>query len=100
FEQNLFNSKFRYDADDGSSLTVVINAVDSPRADDPGALTAAEVAANPRQAAPRNVQFDTGEELDQQQFGLAWRKPLSAGSELQVRGYGVARQLQNRLPFD
>lgn len=100
FEQTLFNSKFRYDWADGSSLTLVLNAVDSPRADDPGALTAAEVQANPRQAAPRNVLFDTGEELDQQQFGLSWRKPLSASSELQVRGYGVARRLQNRLPFD
>ncbi len=100
FEQTLFNSKFRYDGDDGSSLTVVINAVDSPRADDPGALTAAEVAANPRQAAPRNVQFDTGEELDQQQFGLAWRKPMGDNTELLLRGYGVARRLQNRLPFD
>ncbi len=99
FEQTLFNSKFRYDFDDGASLTVVINAVDSPRADDPGALTAAEVAANPRRAAPRNLLFDTGESLDQQQLGLAWRKPLSANTDLLIRAYGVSRTLKNRLPF-
>ncbi len=100
FEQTLFNSKFRYDWQDGASLTLVINAVDSPQADDPGALTAAEVAANPRQAAPRNLQFDAGEELDQQQLGLAWRKPLSDSSDLLIRAYAVDRRLQNRLPFD
>lgn len=100
FEQTLFNSKFRYDWQDGSSLTLVINAVDSPQADDPGALTASEAAANRRQAAPRNLQYNAGEKLDQQQLGLAWRKPLSANSELLLRGYGVARRLQNRLPFD
>jgi iron complex outermembrane receptor protein len=100
FEQTLFNSKFRYDWDDGSSLTVVLNAVDSPVADDPGALTAAEVAADPRQAAPRNLQFDTGEALDQQQLGLAWRKPLSGNSDLLLRAWGVTRTLVNRLAFD
>jgi len=99
FEQTLFNSKFRYDFTDGASLTMVLNAVDSPRADDPGALTAAEVAANPRQAALRSLQFDTGEALDQQQLGLAWRKPLSANSGLLLRAYGVSRNLVNRLPF-
>ena len=98
-EQTLLNSKFRYDFSDGASLTLVLNAVDSPQADDPGALTAAEVAANPRQAAPRNLQFDTGEALDQQQLGLAWRKPLSTSSGLLLRAYGVSRNLVNRLPF-
>ncbi len=100
FEQTLFNSKFRYDFADGASLTMVLNAVDSPRADDPGALTAAEVKANPRQAAPRNLLFDTGEALDQQQLGLAWRKPLSGNSEFLFRAYGVSRNLVNRLPFN
>ncbi len=99
-EQTLFNSKFRYDFTDGASLTIVLNAVDSPQADDAGALTAAEVAANPRQAAPRNLQFNTGEALDQQQLGLAWRKPLSANSEVLLRAYGVSRTLVNRLAFD
>jgi iron complex outermembrane receptor protein len=100
FEQTLLNSKIRYDWDDGSSLTVVLNAVDSPRADDPGALTAAEVASDPRQAAPRNLQFDTGEALDQQQLGLVWRKPWSGNRELLLRAYGVSRTLVNRLAFD
>jgi iron complex outermembrane receptor protein len=100
FEQTLFNSKFRYGFADDSTLTVILNAVDSPQADDPGALTAAEVMANPRQAAPRNVQFNTGESLDQQQIGMAWRKPMSSTTELLLRGYAVRRNLINRLAFD
>ena len=100
FEQTLFNSKLRYDFADGASLTLVLNAVDSPRADDPGALNAREVESDRRQAAPRNLQFDAGESLDQQQFGLAWRKPLSADTELLLRAYGISRDFENRLPFD
>lgn len=100
FEQTLFNSKFRYDFADGASLTLVLNAVDSPQADDPGALNAREVESDRRQAAPRNLQFDAGESLDQQQLGLAWRKPLTADTELLLRAYGIFRDFENRLPFD
>lgn len=99
YRSDLFNSKIRYDFDATASLTVVLNAVDSPRADDPGGLTAAEVASNRRQAAPRNVQFAAGEELDQQTLGLALRKDFSAGRDLLLRTYYQGRDFINRLPF-
>ncbi len=100
YRSDLFNSKFHYDFDESTSLTVLLNAVDSPTADDPGALTAAEAAANPRAAAPRNLQFDAGESLDQQTLGLAFHKTLTGGGELLLRNYYVWRDFSNRLPFD
>ena len=100
YASDLFNSKFRYDFGDSASLTVVLNAVDSPYADDPGGLTAAEVAANRRQAAPRNLQFDAGESLEQQTLGLAYRKEFGGGRELLLRNYYQRRDFVNRLPFD
>jgi iron complex outermembrane receptor protein len=99
FESRLFNSKWRYEWTSGASLTLIANAVDSPRADDPGALTAREVAADRRQAAPRNLQFDAGEELDQQSVGAAYRQGWGDG-ELLLRGYYQQRDFTNRLPFD
>jgi iron complex outermembrane recepter protein len=78
----------------------VLNAVDSPYADDPGGLTAAEVQADRRQAVARNVQFDAGEALDQQTLGLAWRKAFGGGRELLLRNYYQRRDFVNRLPFD
>ena len=100
YRNDLFNSKFRYDFDETASLTVLLNAVDSPLADDPGGLTVREVAANPRQAAPRNLQFDAGESLEQQTLGAAFRKTFSGGRELLLRSYYVQRDFFNRLPFD
>jgi iron complex outermembrane receptor protein len=99
-ENRLLNSRFRYQIDDSTRLTFVINAVDSPRADDPGALTAAEARANRRQAAPRNVLFNAGESLEQQSMGAALTRAYKGGSELLVRAYYVHRDFENRLPFD
>jgi iron complex outermembrane receptor protein len=100
YENRLFNSKFRFDFDDTAALTVVLNAVDSPTADDPGGLNAREVAEDRRQAAPRNLLYNAGEALDQQSLGLAFRKTFSGNRELMLRNYYVQRDFSNRLPFD
>jgi iron complex outermembrane receptor protein len=103
YERSLLNSRVRYDFA-ASSLTLVFNAVDAPEAQDPGALTAAEVAADRHQAAPRNVLFDAGEAWEQQRLGLSWRKPLSGGlagnQDLLLRAWAIRRDFMNRLPFD
>jgi len=100
YENHLLNSKFRYQFDDRTRLTVVFNAVDSPVADDPGGLTATEVEQNRRQAAPRNLQFNAGESLDQQSLGLALRKQIGTNQELMLRNYYVRRQFNSLQPFD
>ena len=100
FENTLFNGKFRYAVDARDMLTVVVNAVDSPAADDPGALTAAEAETDPRAAAPRNLAFRAGESLDQQTLGLSFRRQSSERRELMLRAYYVHRGFRNFLPFD
>ena len=100
YRNRLFNSKFRYEFDDNTDLTVVLNAVDSPRAEDPGALTKSEVRSDRKQAAPRNRLFDAGEELDQQTVGLAYKRTIGEKHELMLRNYYVMRDFRNRLPFD
>jgi iron complex outermembrane receptor protein len=100
YKNRLFNSKFRYEFNDSTRLTVVFNAIDSPTADDPGGLNAREVDEDRRQAAPRNLLYDAGEALDQQSLGLAFRKQIGQNQELMLRNYYVWRQFDNRLPFD
>jgi len=100
YESDLFNSKFRYDFNETTALTVVLNAVDSPIADDPGGLNAREVAEDRRQAAPRNLIYNAGEALDQKTLGLAFRKKIGENQELMLRNYYVRREFNNRLPFD
>ena len=99
-ESRLLNSKFRYEFNESTRLTVVFNAVDSPRADDPGGLNAREVAEDRRQAAPRNLLFNAGESLDQQSLGLALRREIGANQALMLRNYYVHRQFNALLPFD
>ena len=99
YRSKLLNSKFRYDLNDKSDLTVVLNAVDSPKADDPGALTKSEVSKNRKQAAPRNLLFDAGEELDQQTLGLTYNKEINTEHQFMLRNYYVMRDFKNKLPF-
>ena len=100
YENRLFNGKVRFRFDDRTELTAVFNAINSPSADDPGGLNAREVSENRRQAAPRNLLFNAGEELDQQSLGLALRRKSQSGPGLMVRAYAVTRDFFNRLPFD
>ena len=95
----LFNSKFRYDFDDVSDLTLVINAVDSPVADDAGALTADDAEADPKQAQARNISSNAGESLEQQKLGWVYRRELAEGHDIQVRNYYVWRDFGNFLPL-
>ena len=98
-ESTQLNSKFRYDIDDSSELTVIFNLVDSPTAEDAGGITSAQVDADPTQAQPRNLSSNAGEELDQQKIGLIYKKALSADVEMIVRNYYVWRDFSAFLPF-
>jgi iron complex outermembrane receptor protein len=98
-ENVLFNSRFGYAIDDTSDIGLTLSVVHAPRADDPGALTTTEVAADRRQAAPRNLLFDAGESVDQQQFGLRYRKQFGEWHAVEAVNYYAWRQFDNRLPF-
>jgi len=98
-ESTQLNSKFRYDIDDSSELTVIFNLVDSPTAEDAGGITSAQVDADPTQAQPRNLSSNAGEELDQQKIGLIYKKALSADVEMVVRNYYVWRDFSAFLPI-
>lgn len=71
----------------------------SPDAQDPGALTEREVNEDREQAAPRNLLFDAGEQLDQQTLGLKYIKEIGDNHELMLRNYYVFRDFENKLPF-
>ncbi|HKI82681.1 MAG TPA: TonB-dependent receptor plug domain-containing protein, partial [Pseudodesulfovibrio sp.] len=68
-EQTELNSKFHYTLSDDSDLTLIVNAVDSPTANDPGSLPINLVKTDPRQAWPGNLAFHSGESLTQQRVG-------------------------------
>jgi iron complex outermembrane receptor protein len=98
-EGRQLNSTLRYDFDPGSNLQLAINYTDQPVSDDPGALTRAEVAMNPRAAAPAALTFDGGEALEQTRVGLAYNKSIGERHAFSVRNYYVWRDFVNALAF-
>ena len=99
-ENRRLNAKFRYDMTPDRSLTAVVNRIDLPLQNDPGGLTLAEVRADRKQARQRNVDFDAGESVRQEQLGLVYRHALSDAHEFEAKAYYVERDFANRLPFE
>ncbi len=98
-EHSLINSKFIYDIDDSSSLTVILNAVDSPVANDAGGITPAEVAADRTQAGSRNLSSKSGEAFDQQRLGLVYKKSFGTAHDLTLRTYTMRKDFVGFLPI-
>lgn len=88
--------KLRYDIDDRTDLTFLVNAVDAPLAEDPGALTRAEADADPGAARELNVVLDAGEAVREARAGLVLRHS-GAAAQVRAYAYGAYRDFENRL---
>ena len=69
---------------------------DAPRADNPGALTQAELDARHDSAAPNNILRNAGKDVTQSQLALAVHHAAARG-ELSAAVFGVTRRLDNPL---
>ncbi|NIR59995.1 MAG: TonB-dependent receptor [Gammaproteobacteria bacterium] len=96
---DILNTKFKYAFGPDTELMVTANAVDSPEAQDPGALTAAQVEDDPRQAHPRNLRFDAGERVREETLGARLRHRLNERHAIELRNYYTWRDFENKLPF-
>jgi iron complex outermembrane receptor protein len=96
-QTNSLTAKLRWYAPTGR-LRLNFNAIDN-RAEDPGGLTAAEVKADRRQAAPNNLRFDADEFIRQQRLGLVWDGYAAGADEYQLRSYLGHREFGNQLGF-
>jgi iron complex outermembrane recepter protein len=81
---------------DVSWLRGQLRVADLARAENPGALDSAQLAANPRQANARNVAFAAGKRATEWQYSLDARGRLGRGSATAML-FGIARALDNPL---
>jgi iron complex outermembrane recepter protein len=79
-------------------LTVLADSLDTPRAQDPGGLTAAERRVDPDAAAPFATRLRAGEDKDQQSLALRYAHALGAGT-LSAQVFGARRDFAAQLPF-
>lgn len=94
---SLLNSRLAVPIGD-DRLLFSLNLTDQPQANDPGGINAAQASTAPSTARTQNVQFDSGESLSQQRFGVVYERERDFGS-LMLRNYYVWRDFENRLPF-
>lgn len=92
-------ARLQYEINALSTLALSLSHTEQPVSNDPGGLTRAEAAANPKQARAQNVDFDAGEALDQQKLGLAYTRTSSDDEQLMLRSYFLQRDFSNKLPF-
>jgi len=91
-------AKLRWEPSDASDVTLLANGVDTPEAEDPGALTAAQAQDDPRQAREVNVALDAGEAVRQARLG-AIANHRGAWGDLNAYAYVLTRDFQNALPI-
>src|SRR5207249_7540143 len=93
------NGRFHLPLAPGWSLAAVADYGNDPRADNPGALTATELARNPDSAAAANITRRAGKDVWQAQGGVTARHPFSAGGEAALTLFGLKRDLKNPTTF-
>lgn len=90
-QRNAFNGKVRLQASADTRVTVVLNAVDMPDVQDPLGLTRAEYQANPRQASPAALLFNTRKSVDQLQGGVILDHKLNEVHALRLKTWAGQR---------
>ncbi len=80
-------------------ITTAFHVARQPLAEDPGALTAAEIETDPGIANPAHLANDAGKTVTQAQLGAAILREGGGGVRVEAAVFGLMRELDNPLPF-
>lgn len=95
-EQRRLNFGLDWAASASTVLTVRVSAADDPRAQNPGALTAAELAVNPDSASAANIRRGADKAVTQTQVAIGLHHDR-AHLHLDATVFGLTRNLDNPL---
>lgn len=87
------HARLGFELGQGQSLTLVLNHLDQPVAQDPMGLTKAQMQADPRQASPAALQFDTRKSTRQDQLGLVYERPSGDEGQWRAMAYYGQRDI-------
>jgi len=90
--RELFNAMLRWTVGGDGELALLVNGLSSPLAQDPLGLSDAQWRADPRQASPAALQFDTRKSLQHRMLGMDLRFGEGA-QEWRLLGYGGTRDV-------
>jgi iron complex outermembrane receptor protein len=83
----------------GWTLTALTDLGVDPQADNPGALTLAELRANRDSAPAINLSTNAGKDVTQAQSGVSLRRTTPDGGETAIAVFGLIRNLKNPQTF-
>ncbi len=92
--RDLSNAKLTFHAGDGTTLTVIVNGVDLPFAQDPLGLTRAQYARDPHGVDATALQYDTRKTFAQNQVGAVAEHAIGADDRVRLLLYGGQRATQ------
>jgi iron complex outermembrane recepter protein len=93
------NSRWHFPLATGWSLAATADVGWDPRADNPGALTALEMARNPDSAAAINITKVAGKDVTQGQGGVTVQHQFAGGGDASFTLFGFTRSLKNPQTF-
>ncbi|HSS07437.1 MAG TPA: TonB-dependent receptor [Rhodanobacteraceae bacterium] len=91
------NGKLNIKVGDGGKLTLLLNTVNLPSAQDPLGLTRAQFESDPQQASPVALLFNTRKSVQQSQGGAIYEQQFGGGSTLRMMGYYGQRDVTQYL---
>ncbi len=86
-----------YALSDATEVRVRLGLADTPKAENPGALSEAEYAANPDSAPANNINRHADKAVQQQQLAFTVRHTDTRGNTLSGTVFGLLRDLDNPL---
>lgn len=95
-ERNFLNGKLIFNFTDKNKLTFLANYIDSPRAEDPGALIQSEIDINRKQSRPQNITFDASETFKQKRIALIYDHIFNAKHQINARIFYLNRDFGNK----
>jgi iron complex outermembrane recepter protein len=95
-ERNFLNTKLIYNFTDKNKLTFLANYIDSPLAQDPGALIQSELDKNRQQIRPQNITFKASETFKQKRVALIYDHTFNEKHQINARGFYLNRDFASR----
>ena len=96
-QREIANAKLTFAPSAQTRVTFIASSQHQPDSQDPLGLTQAQVDANPRQADPVALLFNTRKTVNQAQGGIAVEHDLADDAMVRVTGYGGTRQVGQYL---
>ena len=99
-ERNFLNGKLIYNFSENTKITFLANLIDSPKAEDSGALLQTEIDKNRRQARQQNLDFDASEKFNQSRIALLYDQNFNKKHAINAKIFYLNRDFASKQALE